>query len=101
MFLAVSSERPLSPVKRTLGIVALIWAVLAAQGPAPGSAPTFQASQDLRLELPANGNLRVENLRGGVIAELWDQNYVSVAAITAVESNGEPPAGIHGPTLLF
>ena len=94
MFLAVSSERPLSPVKRTLGIVALIWAVLAAQGPAPGSAPTFQASQDLRLELPANGNLRVENLRGGVIAELWDQNYVSVAAITDSGEHSRSPAVI-------
>jgi len=87
MFLAVSSERSLSPVKRTLGMVALICAVLAAQGPAPGSTPAFQAGQDLRLELPTNGNLRVENLRGGVIAELWDQNYVSVSAIT---DSGEP-----------
>src|SRR6266850_429635 len=87
MFLAVSSERSLSPVKRTLGMVALICAVLAAQVPAPGSTPAFQAGQDLRLELPTNGNLRVENLRGGVIAELWDQNYVSVSAIT---DSGEP-----------
>src|SRR6266851_4531959 len=94
MFLAVSSERPLSPVKRTLGIVALICAVLAAQSPAPGSAPTFQASQDLRLEIPANGNLRVENLRGGVIAELWDRNYVSVSAITDSGQQSRSPAVI-------
>src|SRR6267143_1110253 len=94
MFLAVSSERPLSPVKRTLGIVALICAVLAAQSPASGSAPTFQASQDLRLELPANGNLRVENLRGGVIAELWDQNFVSVSAITDSGEHSRSPAMI-------
>jgi len=94
MFLAVSSERPLSPVKRTLGIVALICAVLAAQSPAPGSAPTFQASQDLRLELPANGNLRVENLRGGVIAELWDQNFVSVSALTDSGERSRSPAMI-------
>ncbi len=94
MFLAVSSERPLSPVKRTLGVVALICAVLAAQSPAPGSAPTFQASQDLRLEIPANGNLRVENLRGGVIAEVWDQNYVSVSAITDSGEHSRSPAVI-------
>jgi len=36
----------------------------------------------VRLELPDNGNLRVENLRGGVIADLWNENYVSVLAIT-------------------
>ena len=94
MFLAVSSERALSPGKKTLGIVALICAVLVAQGPAPGSAPAFQSNQDLRLELPANGNLRVENLRGGVIAELWDQDYVSVSAITDSGEHSRSPAVI-------
>src|SRR5438128_4491250 len=44
--------------------------------------PLFQSDEGLRLELPRNGNLRVENLRGGVIAELWQENYVSVLAIT-------------------
>jgi VWFA-related protein len=94
MFLAVSSERALSPVKRTLGIVALICAVLVAQEPAPGSTPAFQSNPDLRLELPANGNLRVENLRGGVIAEFWDQNYVSVSAITDSGERSRSPAVI-------
>ena len=94
MFLAVSSERALSPVQKTLGIVALICAVLVAQEPAPGSTPAFQSNQDLRLELPANGNLRVENLRGGVIAELWDQNYVSVSAITDSGERSRSPAVI-------
>lgn len=94
MFLVVSSERSISPVKRIFGIAALICAVLVAQQPAPGSAPVFQAIQDLRLELPANGNLRVENLRGGVIAELWDQNYVSVSAITDSGERSRSPAVI-------
>ena len=94
MFLAVSSERSLSPSKRIFGILTLISAVLVAQGPAPGSAPAFQAIQELRLELPANGNLRVENLRGGVIAELWDQNYVSVSAITDSGERSRSPAVI-------
>jgi VWFA-related protein len=40
------------------------------------------SNQSLRFELPANGNLRVENLRGAVIAEVWDQPNVSIAAVT-------------------
>lgn len=94
MFLAVSSERAFSPVKRTLGIVALICAVFIAQEPASGAARAFQAEQDVRLELPANGNLRVENLRGGVMAELWDRNYVSVSAITDSGELSRSPAVI-------
>src|SRR6266850_182440 len=101
MFLAVSSERSLSPVKRTLGMVALICAVLAAQVPAPGSTPAFQAGQDLRFELPANGNLRVENLRGGVIAELWDEDYVSVLAISDSGQQSRSPAVIQSTDTLL
>jgi hypothetical protein len=41
---------------------------------------------ELRLELPANGNIRVENLRGSVIAQVWKESYVS---ITAVADTGE------------
>ena len=41
----------------------------------------FQAGGELRLELPKNGNLRVENFRGAVIAEIWKENYVSVSAV--------------------
>jgi Ca-activated chloride channel family protein len=94
MFLALSSERVRSSAQRTLGIVALICAVLVTQQPATGSAVLFQVNPDLRLELPANGNLRVENLRGGVIAELWDQNYVSVSAVTDSGERSRSPAVI-------
>jgi len=94
MFLAVSRGRAVSSLKKTLGIIALVCAVLTAQNPAPVSAAAFQSNQDLRFELPANGNLRVENLRGGVIAELWDQNYVSVAAITDSGQQSRSPAVI-------
>ena len=52
----------------------------------------LQAEAGLRLELPANGNLRVENLRGGVIAELWSENYVSVSAITDSGQESRSPA---------
>ena len=52
----------------------------------------LQAEAGLRLELPANGNLRVENLRGGVIAELWSENYLSVSAITDSGQESRSPA---------
>jgi VWFA-related protein len=52
----------------------------------------LQAEAGLRLELPANGNLRVENLRGGVIAELWSENYVSVSALTDSGQESRSPA---------
>jgi len=50
-----------------------------------GNAP----AGDLRFELPANGNLRVENLRGGVTVEIWTENFVSIAAVA---DNGQPSA---------
>jgi VWFA-related protein len=56
------------------------------------SAPNPQSTEGLRLELPANGNLRVENLRGGVIAELWNEDYVSVSAITDSGQQSRSPA---------
>ena len=40
-----------------------------------------QTNSGVRLELPANGNLRVENLRGAVIMEVGDEAFVSVSAI--------------------
>ena len=52
----------------------------------------LQTEAGLRLELPANGNLRIENLRGGVIAELWSENNVSVSAITDSGQESRSPA---------
>lgn len=51
-----------------------------------------QSAAGLRLELPVNGNLRVENLRGGVIAELWNEDYVSLSAITDSGQESRSPA---------
>ncbi len=47
----------------------------------PRSVAGGQSTGELRLELPANGNIRVENQRGSVIAKVWKENYVSVAAV--------------------
>ena len=41
-----------------------------------------QEAEAVRVELPENGNLRVENLRGSVVVEVWRENYVSISAST-------------------
>jgi VWFA-related protein len=64
---------------------------------------TTRATQpgDLRFELPANGNLRVENLRGGVVVQVWPQNYVSVSATgDDGQLSSAPPIVDRGETLL-
>ena len=53
-----------------------------------------QTNQSLQFELPANGNLRVENLRGGVIAEVWEEKYVSISAV------GDAGAAIRSPAVI-
>jgi len=93
MFLALSKGRSLSS-GRLFGVIALICAFIVGGIPAHGFFAESQTNQDLRLELPANGNLRVENLRGGVIAELWDENYVSVSAISDSGQPSRSPAVI-------
>lgn len=41
---------------------------------------------DLRVDLPANAEVLIENRRGGVSIEVWDEQYVSVSAVTEGES---------------
>jgi len=81
-------------------MVAVAFAWLPCISPASASAP-IQSNGELRFELPANGNLRVENLRGAVMAETWQENYVSVSAVS---DNGElsttPPVVDRGESLL-
>ena len=79
-----------------------IGAFASLQSIAPANAAaTIQGNGELRFELPANGNLRVENLRGAVIADIWQENYVSVSAVA---DNGElsaiPPVVDRGEALL-
>src|SRR5437764_2758407 len=60
-----------------------------------------QNNDALHFELPANGNLRVENLRGAVIAQVWNENYVSVSAISDDRQAVKiPPVVDRGETLL-
>src|SRR5437660_4120946 len=84
----ICSLRKLFCVVVGLCVVALPWFVTARP------AIEFQSIEGLRFELPENGNLRVENLRGGVIVELWKEDYASIAAITDSGQQSRSPAVI-------
>lgn len=95
MFSALSNGRALLFFpKKSFGLIAVL--CLAPLTQAAPFVPTvnFQTPEGLRFELPANGNLRVENLRGGVIAALWNENYVSVSAVTDNGQSSTVPAVI-------
>jgi VWFA-related protein len=93
MFLALIKERPLlDSRKNCLGLIAVLCVALVAN--AGAASPTHFQAEGVRFELPANGNLRIENLRGGVIVELWLENFVSVAAITDGGQQSRSPAVI-------
>jgi len=60
-----------------------------------------QTTGALRLELPANGGIRIENLRGSVIARVWKESYVSVAAVgDSGEARSLPAVVDRGETFL-
>ena len=82
MFLAVPTTRSPFTLFRKLFCLLVGLCLAFVANVAVTNSAGLQAEAGLRLELPANGNLRVENLRGGVIAELWSENYVSVSALT-------------------
>src|SRR5215470_5185188 len=79
MFLAAPTT--LAPRRRFKFFVQL-FAVCALLVQASHEVSPSAIQEGLRLELPDNGNLRVENLRGGVIIEIWNERYVSVTAIS-------------------
>jgi VWFA-related protein len=89
MFLAVTKRRSLSPFRQLLALIS-VFSFVPNVGAKAQSLP--QSNQGLRLELPANGNLRIENLRGGVIAELWSESYVAVSAISDRGEQQRSPA---------
>jgi VWFA-related protein len=83
------SRKPPSPLRQLLALI-FVFSLLQIVG--SNAQPLLQSSEGLHLELPANGNLRIENLRGGVIAELWSENYVSVSAISDRGEQQRSPA---------
>src|SRR5947207_1709269 len=59
---------------------------------ANGASARSKSDDGLHLELPTNGNLRIENLRGGVIAQVWNEDYLSVSAIFDSGKQSRSPA---------
>jgi VWFA-related protein len=95
MFLAFPIERARRYFrKNSFGPIAAICIALVAHAGATGLPINSQESEGLRFELPANGNLRIENLRGGVIVESWSENYVLITAITDSGQQSRSPAVI-------
>src|SRR5881392_90489 len=98
---APSNLLPLSSLHKLVFwlITLALVSALAAQGlsdPAPA-----QNKAGLRFELPRNGNIRIENLRGAIIVEVWEQNYVSVAATNdSGQAAAASPVVDRGETLL-
>src|SRR5260370_18366745 len=96
MFYWVPIDRSLRPSLRRFVCTIVGLCVLAPAWTATARpANTLQTNGSLRLELPANGNLRVENLRGGVIVGVWHENYVSVSAVSDSGQSSSLPAVIH------
>jgi VWFA-related protein len=95
MFLAFPIERARRFFrKNSFGPIAAICIALVAHAGASSLPINSQEPEGLRFELPANGNLRIENLRGGVIVESWSENYVSITAITDTGQQSRSPAVI-------
>jgi VWFA-related protein len=78
----------------SFSLIAALCAGLVPHSSASVPPPILQTNNDLKFELPANGNLRIENLRGGVIAEFWPESYVLLTAIT---DSGQPS---HSPAVI-
>src|SRR6266436_4975019 len=95
MFLAVRKGRALLAVRtKSFGLLALLCIALVVHAGPILPLSNDQTPEGLRFELPANGNLRIENLRGGVIVESWAENYVSLTAITDSGQQSRSPAVI-------
>ncbi len=54
----------------------------------PTRVATSAPDQDVRIDVPADARVRIENQFGGVVATVWKENYVSVAA--TIEESGAP-----------
>ena len=95
MFSALPNRRALLCFrKNSFSLIAVLCFALVAQAGMNISPVLPQTPAGLRFELPANGNLRIENPRGGVIVEVWPENFVSLSAITDSGQQSRSPAVI-------
>lgn len=49
------------------------------------SATIVSHNQDIRIDVPAAGRVRIENRFGGIVASVWKEKYISIAV--AIEAN--------------
>jgi VWFA-related protein len=90
-----------SPIAILKQLVCLLVAFLLVSSAALIPARSIQGGGDLRFELPHNANLRVENLRGAVMVQVWSEDYVSVGALgDNGQSSATAPVVDHGDALL-
>lgn len=102
MLRAVPKQRsPALIIETILVAIIVLCSNLVPTRPARASFQNNQSEQGLRFELPANGNLRVENLRGGVIAEVWDEKYLAISAVTDTGAAIRSPAVIQSSESLL
>jgi VWFA-related protein len=80
---AQASHHPSSFPERSISFILIVVTLFSVGTVASfSSQPVAQSNEGLRFDLPPNGNLRVENLRGGIIVEIGKQDYVTVSAIS-------------------
>jgi VWFA-related protein len=82
----------LRPVKflSPIFIAALLLLLSAAPRPVSGTI----LDEGVRADLPLGGELRIENRRGGVSVEVWDEKYVSVVATVEGQTPKRSPVRI-------
>jgi len=78
-------------LEKSIRFILILYLAFFANGASPGAARS-QSDEGLHLELPGNGNLRIENLRGGVIVQVWSEDYLSVSAIFDSGKQSRSPA---------
>jgi VWFA-related protein len=80
-------------LQRSIAIISIYTAALfLSNSPAIASDSLPQSDEGIRVELPENGNLRIENPRGNVNLEVWKENYVTVSAVSEGGEQGRSPA---------
>jgi len=92
LFVPLTSHSRLFLLAALLGLAPGLCSFFTSQAKAKIAPPAPQSEDGLRFDLPSNGNLRVENLRGGVIVNVWKQDYVAVSAITDSGQSKTSPA---------
>jgi VWFA-related protein len=101
LYRAPCTRSPLFTPLKFLCVLTSLLGLLLPSGAGLRLAEAAQTTGGLRFELPRNGNLRIENFRGAVIAEVWQEDYVSVSAVADSGQASNLPAVVdRGDALL-